>query len=508
MSDTSFEEKHDIDNEAKFDVVPAAEGEGDIRARLGRYGLGRLFDAGVEARGIERVPESERQDKHSIGLILLWFSVNLVLTTVPIGMLAQQVFTLTFPHAVATTLGFGIIGSATVGFVASLGPRFGMRTMVITRYAFGYWGGALVSLLNILTQLGFSVIAVILAGQVLHNINSNMPLVVGVILIGLISVLICFIGYDFLHHYERYAWFVMTIIFIMIFALGGHAGYQPSLQISLEDPAGHLRAADILSFGGIIFSSCAGWAPVAADFNCRLPANTPRTKVFFMTFFGILLPVLFIVILGAVLMTVPAYAEAYIDGDAAGVLSKVFEPWGHGGDFILVLLALSVIANNIPNTYSAGLSMQTLIPPFRHIPRAIFTILAFIIYTVAGVAGREHFSAILTNFLSVLGYWVAFWIVIIAEEHFIFRRKGGMLGGYDLNAYDSPALLPVGLAAVFASLCGIAGAVIAMAQVWYIGPVAAHLGPFGGDMGFEFATIFSGVMYPPLRWLEIRRWGR
>jgi hypothetical protein len=28
-----------------------------------------------------------------------------------------------------------------------------MRTMVITRYAFGYWGAAIVSLLNILTQV-------------------------------------------------------------------------------------------------------------------------------------------------------------------------------------------------------------------------------------------------------------------------------------------------------------------------------------------------------------------
>ena len=32
----------------------------------------------------------------------------------------------------------------------------------------------------------------------------------------------------------------------------------------------------------------------------------------------------------------------------------------------------------------------------------MFTVLAFIIYTVAGVAGREHFSAILSNFLAVV----------------------------------------------------------------------------------------------------------
>ncbi|KAF8513340.1 permease for cytosine/purines, uracil, thiamine, allantoin-domain-containing protein [Hysterangium stoloniferum] len=512
MSNASFDkEKRPLGDVEAVSVPSDAEDESQIRARLGRFGLGKLFDAGVdllfsiqvEARGIERVPENEREDKHSIGLLLLWFSVNIVLTTIPIGMLAQEIFTLTFPHAVATTLGFALIGCTTVGFIAILGPRFGMRTMVITRYSYGYWGGALISLLNILTQLGFSVIAVILAGQVLHNINSNMPLIVGVILIGYVHVLICFVGY-LLHHYERYAWIIMSIVFLIIYGLGGHAGYQISLQKADEDPAGHLRAADVLSFGGIIFSSCAGWAPVAADFNCRLPVNTSKIKIFVLTFFGVLIPIMFIVILGAVLMTVPAYSDAYRAGDAAGVLKKVFEPWGHGGDFLLVLLALSVVGNN----NSTALSMQTLIPAFRHIPRAAFTILAFIIYTVAGIAGREHFSSILTNFLAILGYWIAFWVVIVFEEHIIFRRPNGPLGGYDLRVYDSPKLLPVGLAAVFASCCGIGGAVISMAQVWYIGPVAAKLGPFGGDMGFEFATIFSGIIYPPLRYLEIKKWGR
>lgn len=108
---------------------------------------------------------------------------------------------------------------------------------------------------------------------------------------------------------------------------------------------------------------------------------------------------------------------------------------------------------------SAALSMQALTPSFRRIPRAIFTILVFIIYTVAGVTGREHFSAILSNFLAVvrdfdcdsirfsliyglcqLGYWLAFWVIILVEEHCIFRRKNGALGGYDLLAYDSPEL--------------------------------------------------------------------
>ena len=95
-------------------------------------------------------------------------------------------------------------------------------------------------------------------------------------------------------------------------------------------------------------------------------------------------------------------------------------------------------ANNIPNTYSAGLSMQALGRPFAKVPRFFWVFLSFVIYTVAGVAGREHFSEILSNFLSILSYWTAFFIVIVAEEHFIFRRPNGPLGGYNLDEWDAP----------------------------------------------------------------------
>lgn len=72
---------------------------------------------------------------------------------------------------------------------------------VISRYSVGYVGGAAFSILNILTQLGFSTTAVILGGQTLNGISGKLPLVVGVILVGLCSLIICFFGYSVLHQY-------------------------------------------------------------------------------------------------------------------------------------------------------------------------------------------------------------------------------------------------------------------------------------------------------------------
>lgn len=168
------------------------------------------------------------------------------------------------------------------------------------------------------------------------------------------------------------------------------------------------------------------WAPVAADYNCRLPPTISRTRVFALTFLGLFLPITLVEILGAALMTIqsPAYPAAFSSGGTGALLAQTLSPLGGFGKFLLVLLALSVIANNIPNTYSAGLSAQALGAPLARIPRFFWTVLAFLVYTVAGVVGREHFSSILSNFLAVLGYWTAFFVVVVAEEHFIFRRGG------------------------------------------------------------------------------------
>ncbi|KIJ26606.1 hypothetical protein M422DRAFT_272301 [Sphaerobolus stellatus SS14] len=259
------------------------DSKNDVEAASGKIGmkqkaLNALWATGVETQGIDRVPEDEREDTHSIGMFTLWASVFISLTTFPLGMLGQETFTLTFDHTVATALGFAIIGCSCAGFIGTLGPQLGMRTMIITRYAFGYWGATIISLLNALTQLGFSVIAVILAGQLLHNLNNKLPLAVGIVIIGILSVTICFFGYNLLHHYERYAWMGMIMIFIMMLTLGGKEGYDLNAQKAFEDPPGVLRAADVLSFGAIMFSTPASLAPtvgqktvpIAQYANCRI----------------------------------------------------------------------------------------------------------------------------------------------------------------------------------------------------------------------------------------------
>lgn len=54
----------------------------------------------------------------------------------------------------------------------------------------------------------------------------------------------------------------------------------------------------------------------------------------------------------------PDWADAYKSGSIGGLLGQALAPAGGFGKFCLVLLALSIVANNIPNNYSVPISTQ------------------------------------------------------------------------------------------------------------------------------------------------------
>lgn len=68
-----------------------------------------------------------------------------------------------------------------------------------------------------------------------------------------------------MHIYERYAWIISLLIMLFLFGLGGKAGFDMNAQKASEDTGRNL-AADVLSFGGIVFGSFTG---VRAHFSSK-----------------------------------------------------------------------------------------------------------------------------------------------------------------------------------------------------------------------------------------------
>lgn len=375
----------------------------------------------------------------------------------------------------------------------------------------GWWPSKLIVILNIVVLLGYSLLDCVVGGQILSAVspNGSMSVVVGIIIVAVITWAVTTFGISVFHYYERYAFIPQIIVFSILF--GVSAKHYDLTTPSSGDP--RTVAGDRLSFFSICLSAAITYGGLGADYFVYWPSTTSRPLVFASTLFGLSASFAFALVLGVGLASGIAQYQPYGDawtysqgGSGSGALLVAgFEPLHGFGKFCAVIAALGVIANTIPPTYSSGVDFQILGRYATKVPRVIWNMVGVIIYTVCALAGRNHLAVIFTNFLALMGYWVAIWIAIILEEYLIFRRSAK---AYNWAAWNDPEKLPLGIAALVAFLVGYGGSIISMAQVWYIGPIARLIGEYGGDAGNYVGFSWAALIYPPLRLLELKRFGR
>jgi hypothetical protein len=47
-----------------------------------------------------------------------------------------------------------------------------------------------------------------------------------------------------------------------------------------------------------------------------------------------------------------------------------------------------------------------------------------------------------------------------------------------------------------------------MNEIWYIGPLSALIGEYGGDIGNQFTLVVTTASFIPLRYLELKYIGK
>lgn len=349
-----------------------------------------------------------------------------------------------------------------------------------------------------------------MGAQLLNAVNSSVPGYAGILIITFCTLFITFAGYKVVHIYEYWSWIPTCIVFFIVLGTYAHSGDFRNVPMGV----GVSEMGSCLSFGSTVYGFATGWTSYAADYTVYQPSNRSRRLVFLATWIGLIIPLLFTEMLGIALYAATSANHnhnKYMDGWHAsgngGLIGAAIEPLGGFGKFCLVILALSIIANNCPNIYSVSLTLQVLSRYTQRVPRFIWTFLASCASLAIAIPGYSHFETVLVNFMNVIAYWLAIYSGIAVSDHFFFKRG---FGGYRPEIYDKPDKLPVGIAASIAFCFGVAGMITGMSQVWWVGPIAKHAGalPFGGDVGFECGFAFAFVIYCICRPIELHFIGR
>ncbi|KAG7193433.1 purine-cytosine permease [Scheffersomyces spartinae] len=463
----------------------------------------------AETKGIERISDDERTQASVFAAGSMWLSANLVIATFSLGTLGITVFGLSFWQCVLVILSFSFMGAFSVAFFSCFGPKFGLRQMLLSRYFVGNFTCRIFSLINMIACVGWGAVNIMAAAQLLHIVNNGaLPPWVGCIILVALTIIVTFFGYHVIHIYEKWSWVPNAICFIAIIAR-----MAKSKTFTYGTTVGGVTTAgNVLSFGGAVYGYATGWTTFAADYTVYQPKSYPTWKIFFGVLGGLMFPLCFTMILGAACatgtLTNERWNELYSKNAVGGLVYAVLvEESLHGfGQFLCVLLALSTVANNIPNMYSIALSAQSVWNPLIKVPRIVWTIAGNLVTLAICIPAYYEFEDVMHNFMNLIAYYLGIYQAISYSEHFIYRK--GKFANYDYMNYLDPKSYAAGYAGTFAFFVGIAGCVLGMNQVWYQGVIGKKIGDYGGDIGFEMGLGFAFIAYNIARPLELKYVGR
>src|SRR4030088_516000 len=191
--------------------VLEAEPPPGVVVREGSYGS---KVATIEAGGAEFIPLNERHG-HPLQLFWTWASPNFEFATVFVGVIGVAFFGLNFWQAALALVLGSAIGGGTPGLLFTPGPVYGVPQMVLSRLGFGYWGNVLPAGLNAVTAgIGWFAVNSV-SGTFALNTLTHMPKPLCLVIVVVVQIVIAFFGYNLVHAFERYAFPVLAIIFLI-----------------------------------------------------------------------------------------------------------------------------------------------------------------------------------------------------------------------------------------------------------------------------------------------------
>jgi nucleobase:cation symporter-1, NCS1 family len=434
--------------------------------------------AAVEPGGVEFIPLEERHGS-PVQLLWTWASPNFEFATVFVGVLGPLFFGLSFAQSAAAIILGTALGSLTHGYLSSMGPRTGLPQMVAGRSAFGFLGNAVPSVINsVMAGIGWFAVNSV-SGALALNTLTGLPGVLCLLVVVGVQVVVAFFGHNLVQLFERYAFPVLAVIFLVAVAV-------TFAKADLRAPSGGGGIGGFLVLASASFGYAAGWNPYASDYTRYLPPATSRVRVGVFAGLGVLVSCVLLELAGAAAVTIGSFNGDNPTASFTGHLPAVI------ADLTPLAIALGAVSANVLNIYSgsmAFLALEIKLPTRirRALVAAVFGVIGFFV----AWSGLRDAGAKYENFLLVIAYWVAPWLGVVLTDRFLRR------GSFDEGTMTTRS---------YANWAGPVAFVVAMVvsvllfsdQTMYVGPVAkaySSIGDVTPVVGFVLAAATYALLF-------------
>jgi len=425
----------------------------------------------VEPGGVEFIPLDERHGS-PLQMLWTWTSPNMEFATVGVGIIGPLFFGLSFWQSVwAIVLGTAL-GSVSHALLSTWGPTHGVPQMVLSRSAFGFLGNALPAGINsVVAGVGWFAVNSVSGALALHSLVHGMPKGLCLVIVVVAELLLAFFGHNLVHAFERYAFPVLCVIFVIasVWVLTkAHPGAEHH-----EIPGGWLILV------GAAFGYAAGWNPYAADYTRYLKPDGSKPAVALWSGLGVFWSCVLLEVAGAAVVTA---GQSSLAPDS---FTNLLPTWI--GKLTLIAVVLGAIAANALNVYSGSISFMALgIPLPTRSARAAVALVFGIAGMIVAFDGLNDVSKY-ENFLLIISYWIGPWLGVVFVD-WLLRR------GRDIQAMIGDRRY-LNLAGPIAMAAGASISIWLFSdQTKYVGVIAGDH-PGIGDITFEVGFVIAALLY-------------
>jgi NCS1 nucleoside transporter family len=438
--------------------------EGDYGSRVGA----------VEPGGAEFVPLDDRHGR-PLDLFWTWMSPNLEFATVFVGVISVLFFQQTLWQAILAIVLGTALGSVTQGILSARGPRYGVPQMVLSRISFGFLGNILPAGINsVVAGIGWFAVNSVSGAFALATLT-HLPKLLSLLIVVVAQIVVAFFGHNLVHVFERYAFPVLAIAFLLATAF----------TLAKTDPGAAKGGGGIGGFLltiGATFGYAAGWNPYAADYTRYLKPDVSKRATALWPALG--------VFVSCVVLEVAGAASATIAGGPTDNPTAAFTSHLPIAVAKLTLLAIAVgaVSANVLNIYSGAMSFLAVgirLPLNQR--RAIVALGFGVIGFFLAWSGLHDAGSKYENFLLVISYWIGPWLGVYLTDQLL--RMGNRVDGFLFDRKHNP------WAGAAAMALGMAVSIFVFSnQTEYVGWVPKHHPAFG-DITFEVGFVVSAVLY-------------